>query len=105
MTNGPSEDLGEATRRGSIAGDGKPLLSSTNAHQLHVKNVPMETSGPAGFNMKFKLFEACGEACASAGKIPGTGRVYWKVLASANASNPILKGLPAGRSSICCPSM
>jgi hypothetical protein len=58
MTNGPSEDLGEATRRGSIAGDGKPPILSAHAHQLHVKNVPIETSGPAGFNMKFKLFDA-----------------------------------------------
>lgn len=42
--------------------------------------------------MKFKLFEVCGEACASASEMPetGNGLMYWNELVAAleSASSP-----------------
>jgi hypothetical protein len=57
-----------------------------------LENIPTGPSGPAGFNMKFKLFEECRDAVASSGDCAGAekGRMYCILLVAAadRASRP-----------------
>lgn len=60
--------------------------------QSYSQHIPADLSGPVGFNMKFRLFEECGEAVASSGECVGAenGRMYCILLVAAadRASRP-----------------